>query len=377
MKTVLSITGKRGGYEATLPLLNSLNRSDMINLKLLACDQHLMEKFGRTDSKIDLAHCSIVPTTESDDARSRCINLGRYVSEIGSYLTILNPDLVLLYGDRGEVAAAALSAATLGIPVAHLQAGDVTGNVDDIYRGMISQSANLLFTSCDGYKEELLRKGHSEERIFVTGDQHLDGVHSREVMSKKEVCERLGMPERSAIGIIIVHPDTSEPGGDEAMIDNTLRACTSHSHMQWFAIYPCSDPGHDTIIDALHKYSAKVKNLSVHANIQAEVFHNLLHHSELIVGNSSCGIIEAPFLSTPSLDIGGRQHGRVKSPSIHWASAYKYLQINNGIEKCIRYDGPYRKDFGDGKAYVRIGEVILDSLLGHLSWLLEPKMNYE
>jgi UDP-hydrolysing UDP-N-acetyl-D-glucosamine 2-epimerase len=377
MKRILAITGKRGGYEAMLPLLGSLRKSPQIDTAIFCIDQHWMEKFGSTIKKMGPGQLGCAPIALGDSARDRCLNLGHYVSEIASHLYIHKPDLLILYGDRGEVAAAALSAATLGIPVAHLQAGDITGNVDDIYRGMISQSANLLFTSCGGYKEDLLRKGHSEERIFVTGDQHLDAVQNRGTMDKKEVCERLGVPERSAIGIIIVHPDTSEPGGNEVMIENVLCACTSHSHMQWFAVYPCSDPGHDIIIDALHKYSARVKNLSVHANIQAEVFHNLLFHSELIVGNSSCGIIEAPFLSTPSLDIGGRQHGRVRSPSIHWASGHKYFHINNGVERCIRYDGTYRKDFGDGEAYIRIGEIILDSLLGHLKWLLEPKMDYE
>lgn len=371
-KTILAITGKRGGYEAMLPLLTSLEKDDRLNVCLLALDQHYMKKFGRTHDKMDFPHVGMPPVAEGDSKRDRCANLGSYVNAVSYHLTTHRPDLLLLYGDRGEVAAAALAAATMRVPVAHLQAGDTTGGVDDIYRGMISQTANLLFTSCNTYGDDLVRKGHSLGRIFVTGDQHLDAVKRRLLLSKKEVCELLMLKEKAAIGIIIVHPDDDI----QNQIDDILKACLSYTMMQWFAIYPCSDPGHQTIIDALHKHERGASNLIVQTSLTSDVFQCLLSHAELIVGNSSCGIIEAPFLETPSLDIRYRQEGRVKGLGVHSIPTGKYLKVVDGIAACIKYDGLYHKDFGEGNAYIEIGEIILDSLFGHLGYLLEPKMNY-
>ena len=373
MKKILAISGKRGGYEAMLPLLDALNNSDKIEVMLLACDQHYMGKFGLTHDNITIPHSGVVPVTEADTARDRCLNLGHYVSEFGSWFTIKSPDLILLYGDRGEVAAAALSAATLGIPVAHLQAGDTTGCVDDIYRGMITETASLRFVSNTDAADTLRNRGYANERTFVCGDQHLDVIHSRIQMSKAAVCRKLDMPEKDCIGIILVHPDTVDPAGDTAMIDNTLDACLSYSQIQWFAIYPCSDPGHQVIIDIMHNRQVGVNNLSIYKNIEANTFYNLLNHADLIVGNSSSGIIEAPFLETPSLDIGRRQEGRHRGRSVHWASQFHYTQIERGIEQCIKYSSPYDQCYGEGRAYEFIAEKILDALFGHLTHLLPAR----
>jgi len=375
-KRILAITGKRGGYEAMLPLLYFLEKDKRLEITLILCDQHYMQKFGRTHDKIDFPHVGVCPITEEDFPLARAKNLGRYVSELAAYFTIKKPDLILLYGDRGEVAAAALAAATLEIPVAHLQAGDTTGNVDDIYRGMISQTANLLFTSCDKYRDDLLKSNYQPERIFVAGDQHLDGVRISRYndKAKLEVCQALGFEkQREALGIIILHPGIGGAIHDENVVNNTLSACTSYSMIQWVAIYPCSDPGHQMIIDKLREHREKVNNLSLHKNIPSKVFHWLLYYSELIVGNSSCGIIEAPFLGTPSIDIGTRQNGRTKSASIYSAPCGNYREIEQGISKCIKYDSFFNVYFGNGKAYVKIGEVIVDAFFGHLQYLLEPK----
>ena len=177
MKKIMVLTGKQGGYNAMLPMLEEIHRREDMELQLIVVDQHLLGKFGSTGNEIGLPICRrMIPFYEGDTKEHRTYNMSYYAHKTAEVIKDTKPDIILLYGDRGEVAAAALAAVQMGVPIAHLQAGDVSGGVDNIFRGMITKAANILFCSNLVTKKRLIAQGESFNRVFVCGDQHIDAL---------------------------------------------------------------------------------------------------------------------------------------------------------------------------------------------------------
>jgi GDP/UDP-N,N'-diacetylbacillosamine 2-epimerase (hydrolysing) len=382
-KRILFLTGKRGGYSCILPIILSMQESEWANPHLVACDMHSLRETGHRGIEqfeedgvhsCELTIARQVPNQDSDMYRT--MFLGSILYEAAIILDSNKPDLVVLYGDRGEVAAFALAATQMGIPIAHLQGGDITCNVDDTFRHIITKMANIHFCSNEGSSALIADMGEDQSTIFTVGDHHIDSLSNFSKVSDTELyaaCNISNWGEK--IITLLYHPYTytwEESGTEMRDIITALdKYMIDDYHI--VAIHPCTDPGYKDIVFELEVHADR-ENFHYIPNLSKPMFSRLLQMSSCIVGNSSCGIIEAPYLRTPTVNVGDRQLGRLLGPSIYGTKCHMG-NIMASIELALRHDkdGTYERHYGDGKASAKTYIILKDNLTEPLSPLAEPK----
>ncbi len=298
MIKIMVLSGKRGGYDAMFPMLLAMQADPDIELHLILTDQHTRPKFGQTQRDVSLPYEEIKTVFDSDGSvdksANRAYGLGRIMSEMSFKIGMHKPDILVLYGDRGESLAAAVAASQMLIPIAHLQAGDTSGTLDDRFRWAISVLSTLRFSSC---YDSAFNCDHKRLSSHIVGDHHIDPIATHTPVKDS--------PRSREYCILLQHSNSERPEDSAHDINVTLEALSSYAG-DVVAIYPCSDPGHDAIIDALEH-----SGYDTFKNIPGPVFRELMHHAQFIIGNSSAGIIEAPYYKLPAVNIGDRQKGRL------------------------------------------------------------------
>jgi UDP-hydrolysing UDP-N-acetyl-D-glucosamine 2-epimerase len=320
MKRIAVLTGKRGGYDAMLPLLRKLEDCDWCNLTVLACDQHLYERFGATIEDVEKEPFNVVRLRmyqAYDTKHSRAIAMSSLMTSFAEWVSHYPTDFLILFGDRLESLAAAFVAHAFNIPIVHIQGGDKTGGQDEQTRWAITSLADHHLVSNKQASSRILRM-NTELRMKTVGDLHVDSIIAGEIATKEEVSDFLGhFPSRLILGLF--HPDTNVPSLAKIQITNILRGVDRAAKkvgigtIVW--VYPCTDIGHEAVIEVLDDWG-RVGDHYVFPNIPHRIFLALLRQAHCIVGNSSAGIIEAPYLKTWAVDVGNRQEGRLKDKNV-------------------------------------------------------------
>lgn len=363
-RKIAVLSGKRGGFGAMKHLLSKLQDSSEFDLQLILTDQHLDHRFGATLKEVSsfFTIAAAIPLFQADGSpKARAQALGRCASEMANVLSDLEPDLLVLYGDRGEVLATALAASTLRIPIAHIQGGDVSGSLDENMRHAITKLSTIHFPSIQESAERLRRLGEKDDRIFVVGDSHLDCIKSGEYEPFHDVCAKLQLPLSAPLGVILQHPDANYPHRSFQEMQMTLEIARSFD-LNWIVIYPCSDPGFEGTISAIESRRSD-PIFSLHKNLEAHIFWGLLSGAEILVGNSSAGLIETPSFGLPAVNLGDRQRGRVSAENvIH--SKFEVSEMRAAIDTAL-YDEEFRiksrtcrNPYGEGNSGQRIYEVL-------------------
>ncbi len=362
------LTGKRGGFGAMKPMLKIIENLPNTDLLLILTDQHLNPKFGNTKKEIE-AEFSISGTVDIKQISGKPVHrakaLGVCVSGMAEILDQLSPDILLLYGDRGEVLAAALAASHLRIPIGHMQGGDVTGNIDDNIRHAVTKMSHLHFASCQQSAQRLISMGEDPKRVHIVGDHHLDPFITNDITHTNELEKKYNVDPSQPFILSIFHPETirkRDHGRDFLSLANTI----VKSKIRCIFIYPCSDHGYDEIIENMQSLK-NIPQITIHKNIIAPDFAGLLSIASAIVGNSSSGLVEAPFFGLPSLNIGQRQNGRMRSQNVVDCEICEE-EITKGLKKVL--SEPFRKVsqsceqlYGDGSAGEKTVEIILNTNL--------------
>lgn len=374
------LTGKRGGYGAMKPLLRALDADPELRLSLIVTDQHLNERFGATISEVEREFkVSAAVDMEQVDgsALARAKALGTCLNRISDVLQDLRPDILVLYGDRGEVLATAVAAIHLGIPIAHLQGGDLSGNIDELMRHAMTKLSHLHFPSTPTSADRIRRMGEEEWRIHVVGDNHVDPIVAGDYTDAATLRQRYNISEGEKPIIILQHPETTRRrdhyGDMHTILDAVLERGT-----RTIIIYPCSDQGYDEIVCAIQEVETR-PGVSVHRNIDAHDFRGLLAIAGVMVGNSSAGLIETPYFQLPAINIGQRQSGRA-----HAENVIHCEPLRNAIATALAtaLDDPHfattaarcSRPFGDGLAWRRVLGVLKTVELG--PQLLNKRMTY-
>ena len=374
------LTGKRGGFGAMKPMLRQIDQDPDLHLQLVATDQHVSERFGNTIDEIreDFEVAATVDMEQADDTPvSRAQALGLCAQRMSLTLDELKPDICLLYGDRGEVLASAMAATVLGLPIGHIQGGDVSGSLDDQVRHAITKLSHLHFPSIPSSADRLRRMGEEEWRIHVVGDNHIDEIIAGAFMDRAQVAELLELDLSKPIVVVLQHSETTEPEKSYAQMVETMAAVRSTGH-QTVVVYPCSDQGYEGIIEAITEFG-KEPQLRVHVNLDAPVFWGLLATASVLVGNSSAGLIETPSFRLPAINIGRRQIGRMRSNNVLDVE-HDRKAIAEALNKAL-FDEDFRgvvsncaQPYGDGLAGSRIVEVLKGTTIDER--LLVKRMTY-
>ena len=379
-RQIAVLTGKRGGYGAMKPMLRAIHDHPDLELSLIVTDQHLNPEFGATVSEVrrDFEIAAAVDMEQADGSPpERAAALGRCLSKMAPVLEELRPDLLVLYGDRGEVLATAIAALNLGIPMAHLQGGDVTGNVDELMRHALSKLCHLHFPASEASAKRLRGLGEESWRIHVAGDNHVDPIVAGEYNDPTAVARRFDIPAGEPPIVVLQHPETTRARDNYADMKTTLAAVLERRR-RTIVVYPCSDQGYPDVVRAIDEVSEK-SGVSVHTNIDAPDFWALLSIAGVLVGNSSAGLIETPYFPIPAIDLGERQRDRQHAENLLHCE-FKLEDIRQALSRALD-DTDFAKavagcsrPFGDGQAYRRIVDVLADVRLDYR--LLDKRMTF-
>ena len=368
---VLYVTGTRADYGLMEHVLEKIR--ERFELEIVATGMHMMEEFGNTISQIKFPEVIKIDLHyERDEKESMAKFLGNLTVKLTDVVSKIKPDIILIIGDRPEMLAAAIVGTYLSIPVAHVHGGEVTGNSDEIVRHAITKLSSIHFAATEKSAERIRKMGEKPELVFVTGAPGLDEINNTELLTKEKTFEKLGLVNKET-ALIIQHPSTIdyEKGGEQ--IEQTLKAVAVLG-LQTVVIYPNADAGGRKMIEAIKKYKC-----SAFKSIERMLFLSLMKHVDVMIGNSSSGIIEAPSLNTPVVNIGTRQLGRETASNIINVDHDKD-QIIAGIKKALskefaRSIKDCKNPYGDGRAAERIinilGNIKIDNKLLQKQWVDE------
>ncbi len=354
LKKVLYITGTRADYGLMHNTLELLDKDDDIHLDVAVTGMHLMEEFGYSLNEIKkdnfMLHV-INQTFLKDNEQSMSEFIGNLIVDLTKLMVDLNPDIVLLLGDRGEMLAGAIVASYLQIPVAHIHGGDVSSTVDDSARHAITKLSNIHFPATEKSASRIKQMGENPENIFVVGAPGLDSIIKlKDNIDENYLKEKYNI--KKDFVLVLQHPVSLEVEDSAYQIKQTLDAVTATDY-QVLLVFPNADAGGRAMIEVINQY-----DVDAYKNISHDDFIGLLGLSSALIGNSSSGIIESSSFKLPVINIGTRQSGREKAENVidvdydsnEILQAVNYIkseEYQNKLESC-------KNPYGEGKA----GELI-------------------
>jgi len=378
------ITGTRSDYNYLRLILKKILSSNKLELSLLVTGMHLLNDFGNTIRLIEKDNIPISKTIkmfkDSDREELRIGKaVGRAIMLFTEAFNEIQPDLLLVLGDRYEILAAVIAASTLLIPIAHIHGGDnvFQGQTDEQIRHAITKFAHIHFPATSISAKRIKLLGEEEWRIFHVGSPSIDHIYHEEFFTKDQLCKTLGLNEDEKIVICLQHPYIIRPKKAGEQMRLTLDVL-KELNLQTIIIYPNNDRGSDLIIKEIER-DKEFHKFKIFKNLEYRHFYSLLKNSDLLIGNSSAGIIETPAFNLPVVNIGDRNKGRESTRNIINVP-YDFEKIKKGVIKglseefkinCQNLTNPY----GDGKASQKIVKII--EKIKFDDSLLVKKLNYE
>jgi GDP/UDP-N,N'-diacetylbacillosamine 2-epimerase (hydrolysing) len=367
-KLILGITGIRSEYDIMSSVFRAIHKHPKLALQLVVTGAHLSEAYGHTVDEIRKDGFDVVDEIESllngDEKSTRLKGLAIQLQGLVQTVARVRPDILLVLGDREEAMTTALVGAYMNIPVAHLCGGDrVIGNVDDQVRHSVTKLAHLHFVTNSESAIRIARLGEQPFRIFNVGNPGLDRLLEVPPLSIDELSDRLGFSILSSEPFIMLiqHAISSESNQAYEQMKISMEAIRELG-IKTIISYPNSDAGGQQMIRAIHEYDS-VPYIHVEKNIPQCEFVNLLRQTACLVGNSSAGILEAPLLKLPVINIGNRQRGRLHAENVQFIPHDKD-EIIAAVNRAV-YDPEYRKfvndctnPYGDGKSSCLIAEIL-------------------
>ncbi|MED3833341.1 UDP-N-acetylglucosamine 2-epimerase [Peribacillus frigoritolerans] len=323
-KEILCITGTRADYGIYRPLLLKLEKDPAFNLSLIVTGMHLLQEYGETIQEIqkDKLKISATPSilVKGDNKSSMAQSLGLGLLHFSEILKLKNPDFLLVLGDRGEMLAAAISAHYLNIPIVHFHGGEVSGSADDSIRHAISKLAHIHFVSTEKSYRTLLQFGEEDWRIHLIGSLRKTEINQIKNMSSYErFCLRnhYSIQHNKNLLLVVFHPDSRDSVPVEEQVETLLSSLNSFFKDQFIFIGANSDAGGDFFNRRIKEFCDLNNTFtSFYYSIPQEDYLFLLSEANLLLGNSSSGLIEAPFFNLPYVLIGNRQKGRERGSNV-------------------------------------------------------------
>ncbi|MEQ9304957.1 MAG: UDP-N-acetylglucosamine 2-epimerase [Marinoscillum sp.] len=361
MKKVLYVTGSRADYGLMRKVLLAIHDDPDIDLSVAVLGMHLMEAYHSLDEikKDGLAYFNLGVAQHSSDRKAMATFTAESLGAICELCSQLQPDLILLLGDRAEMMAGALAGTYLGIAVAHIHGGEVSSTVDESIRHAITKLAHIHLPATEDSSRRIRKMGEREELIYVVGAPGLEGLEA-ETLSREQLCKALGLNVEAPVVLILFHPVSEEIDSAESQMQCVLKSC-EEIDAQKVIIYPNADAGSGEMIDVIREYEAK-SNYHAFGNVSRKHFLSLMKHSEFMIGNSSSGLIEAPSFFLPVINVGTRQSGRLKGLNVVDA-ACEEQSLDMAIRKISDRDfrvslANAKNPYGDGKTSERVLRVI-------------------
>lgn len=367
IKKICVITGSRAEYGLLRKLIKILDVSELFQLQLIVTGSHLSKKFGETinevegdgfkiNSKIDI---NLVSDTPIGISKSTSIGLSGFAGEF----ELLNPDMILVLGDRFEILSAVIAAMFARIPIAHIHGGELTeGAIDDAIRHSITKFSHLHFVGNEVYRKRVIQLGEKPERVFNVGGLGVDAINDINLIPKNKLEKDLNIKFLKKNLLITFHPVTLEDESSLKQISELLDALSNLQNTSLIFTMPNADGDNQVIFEKIEDYVSSNKNAYVFISLGQVRYLSCLAQVDAIVGNSSSGLHEAPSFRKATINIGDRQKGRIQSKSV-----INCKPLSQDIQKAIKdsYSQEFKEHllnvqnpYGDGGAAKRIVETI-------------------
>lgn len=322
MRKVCVITATRAEYGLLKPLMQLIKESNQLQLQIIATGAHLSPEFGLTYKNIENDGFIIDEKVEillsSDTPGSIAKTMGMAMMGMADVLPKLKPDLIVILGDRYEMLSIASAATIFRIPIAHLHGGEITeGAYDDAIRHSITKMSHLHFTSTEEYKKRVIQMGESPENVFNVGAIGLDNIRDLKLLSKEELEADLDIKFKKYNYQVTFHPETLGNLSSSEQFQNLLNVVEKQEDSFFIFTKANADTDGRIINQMIDDFVQKHSNIAKTFNSLGTLrFLSVVKICTAIVGNSSSGILEAPSLHTPTINIGDRQKGRIQASSI-------------------------------------------------------------
>jgi len=379
-RMILAITSRRAEYGLASTVFKAINNHPLLKLKLIVTGMHLSREFGRTVNLIkrDKFKMEIIKEyPKKDKGSSVALVLGRVIIELVRKVDRIKPDIIIVISDLAETLAGAIVGEYMNIPVGHIHGGEVSGSVDDPVRHAISKLAHFHLVATRKSARRLMRLGEEKWRIFVVGAPGLDDIINRNFINRDKILKKFDLKPNIPKILLVQHSVATEWRYAEKQIRETLEAISKLKY-QTIALYPNIDPGGRSIINVLLEYK-NFPFIKIFKNLPREEYLGLMNVVDVMVGNSSSGIIEAPSFGLPVVNIGNRQKGRERADNIIDVP-YDKNEIIKAIKKAL-YDEVFKvrvkkckNPYGDGKTGERIAEILSKIKINEK--LLQKRLTY-
>lgn len=302
------LTGTRADYGKIKSLMLNVKNDTNFELFLFVTGMHMLSRYGSTWREIEKdGFKNVHHFINQNQNTSMDLALSNTIAGLSNYIAEINPDLIVVHGDRLEALAGAIVGAFNNIRVAHIEGGEVSGTIDESIRHAITKFAHIHLVSNEDSGSRIIQLGEQKENIFVIGSPDIDIMFSENLPTIQEVRNRYDI-KFDNYGIVMYHPVTTEVDNLQYKSEQMIKALIN-SNQNYIVIYPNNDLGSEIIIE---KYNGLMnhKQFLIFPSIRFEYFLTLMKHADFVIGNSSAGIRESTVYNIPSIDIGSRQKGR-------------------------------------------------------------------
>lgn len=376
MKKISFISGSRAEYSLMKPIMLQASQSQIIEQTNIFTGTHFSEKYGLSKKNILDDLLSIDYEVDLAIATDNRQDIADYVSKgikgFANFFSSYRPDLICILGDRYEILSAAICATVFGIPIAHIHGGEVTqGAIDDAIRHSITKMAHLHFVSTNSHWKRVIQLGESPSKVFNVGAIGIDNIRKLKILKRNQLKQVLGIKNLDNFFVVTFHPATLEHGKNESAMKEILLGISTYPEKSIIFTMPNADTESNKITNLIKEFCKKNINAHFYKNLGQQNYLSCLALADCVIGNSSSGIIEAPSLKTPTVNVGNRQKGRERAKSIIDCSP-KSGEIINAINKAIsiKYDDNlkvYSNPYDNGGAITKILEILekvkIDNLL--------------
>lgn len=355
-KKIVFVTGTRADYGKIKALISEVEKSSSFVAYVYVSGMHLIKNLGSTYREVlKDGYSNVYVDFSQRNTGDMSYDLGSVICNFTNYVSHVDPDLIVVHGDRNDALAGAIVGALKNIRVAHIEGGELSGTIDESIRHAISKFAHIHLVSNESARKRLLQLGEAEERIFIMGSPDIDVMLSKDLPSLNLVKIRYDIPFEN-YGICMYHPVTTDYDNLHWKIKNLVDALIE-SEKNYVVIYPNNDFGSELI---LNEYRRLEKNghFKIYPSIRFEYFLTLLKNAEFMIGNSSAGVRETSVYGVAAIDLGSRQSHRY---SLKDSNVQHCNEDKGEILEAIKNVGNYkitRNDFGLGDSRGKFMEIL-------------------
>ncbi|WP_075363556.1 UDP-N-acetylglucosamine 2-epimerase [Desulfosporosinus metallidurans] len=370
-KTICIVTGSRAEYGLLRSIIKQVIATNSFEVRIVATGMHLSEDFGLTYKEIESdgifidAKIDVLQNDDSNKAMSKAIGIG--VIGFAEYFDRNQPDMVIVLGDRFEIFSAVIAASVACIPIAHLYGGETTeGAIDEFFRHSISKMSYLHFTSTEQYRQRVINMGETPDRVFNVGAIGVENILSMPLLTKDELARSISFDLNRPYALVTFHPVTLEKDTSTKQIEEILSALDETNGLNYIFTKVNADANGRAINNKIGAYCEEKENAIAFTSMGVLRYLSAMKYCEMVIGNSSSGIMETPSFKKPTINIGDRQKGRICAKSVISCEPEKHAIIKS-IDKArsqqfLQEIANQISPYGDGKTSKKIVAVIKDFL---------------